>query len=102
SAGALRAQVKDGTMPGDRLEYDYLNKNIAAQGKLKLVSRGRVVTGEQMFYTDKTQEVEFKGPAHARDEKGQTFDTATGVQLALDKSGISHVPGKFTATLYVD
>jgi LPS export ABC transporter protein LptC len=102
SNGSVREQVKDGTMTGDRLEYDYRNKNVAAQGKLKLVSRGRTVTGDRLFYTDKTQEVEFFGPVHARDEKGQTFDTATGVKLALDKSGISHVPGKFTATLYVD
>jgi lipopolysaccharide export system protein LptA len=102
SSGGVRDQLKDGTMTGDRLEYDYRNKNVAAQGHLKLVSRGRTVTGERLNYTDKTQEVEFIGPVHARDEKGQTFDTAAGAKLALDKSGISHVPGKFTATLYFD
>lgn len=100
--GDLRGQVRDGVMTGDRLEYDYRNKNIAAAGHLKLISRGRTATGERLFYTDKTEEVEFFGPVHARDEKGQTFDTGTGLKLALGKGGISHVPGKFTATLYVE
>jgi hypothetical protein len=97
----LRGQVKDGIMTGDHLEYDYRNKNVAARGNLKIVSRGRTATGEEMFYTDKTEDVEFRGPVHARDEKGQTFDTATGLTLSLKKDGISHVPGKFTATLFV-
>jgi lipopolysaccharide export system protein LptA len=98
----VKGQVKDGVMTGDRLEYDYRSKNIAAEGKLKMVSRGRTATGEKLFYTDKTEIVEFFGPVHARDEKGQTFDTPTGLQLAMNKDGISHVPGKFTATLFVN
>jgi LPS export ABC transporter protein LptC len=100
--GDLKSQVKDGVVTGDRLEYDYRNKNIAAQGNLKLVSRGRTATGEKLFYRDKTEEAEFFGRVHARDEKGQTFDTNTGLTLALGKGGISRVPGKFTATLLVD
>jgi lipopolysaccharide export system protein LptA len=98
----LRGQVKDGTMTGDRLEYDYRNKNVAAQGNLKMVSRGRTATGEKLFYTEKTDEVQFFGPVHARDEKGQPFDTPTGLTLSLKKEGVSRVPGKFTATLFVE
>jgi peptide/nickel transport system substrate-binding protein len=30
--GDLKSQVKDGVMTGDKLEYDYRNKNIAAEG----------------------------------------------------------------------
>src|SRR5438876_6957696 len=89
-------------MTGDRLEYDYRNKNVAARGNLKMTSRGRTATGEQLFYTDSTEIVEFFGPVHARDEKGQPFDTPTGLTLSLNKTGISRVPGKFHATLYVN
>jgi len=98
----VRGQVKDGIMTGDHLEYDYRNKNVAAQGNLKMTSRGRIATGEKLFYTDSTENVEFFGPVHARDEKGQTFDTPTGLTLSLNKAGISHVPGKFHATIYVN
>jgi lipopolysaccharide export system protein LptA len=97
----LKGQVKHGTMTGDRLEYDYKNKNVSAEGNLKMASGGRTATGEKLFYTDKTEEVQFIGPVHAHDEKGQVFDTATGLTLALNKTGVSHVPGKFTATLIV-
>jgi lipopolysaccharide export system protein LptA len=98
----LRGQVKDGVMTGDHLEYDYRNKNVAAQGNLKMKSRGRVATGEKLFYTDSTEIVEFFGPVHARNEKGWTFDTPTGLTLSLNKTGISRVPGKFHATMYVN
>jgi lipopolysaccharide export system protein LptA len=97
----LRGQVKDGVMTGDHLDYDYRNKNVAAQGNLKMTSRGRVATGERLFYTDSTEIVQFFGPVHAHDEKSQTFDTAAGLTLSLNKKGISHVPGKFKAVLYV-
>lgn len=98
----LRGQVKDGVMTGDRLEYDYRNKNVAARGNIKIVSRGRTATGEELFYTDRTEIVEFRGPVHARDEKGQVFDTATGLTLSLNKKGTSHIPGKFTAKIFVE
>jgi lipopolysaccharide export system protein LptA len=97
----LKGQVKDGVMTGDRLEYDYRTKNIAAHGNLHMQSRGRTATGQDLFYTDKTEIVEFRGPVNYRDEKGETFKTETGLQLALNKNGISHVPGKFTGTLLV-
>ena len=58
-------------------------------------------TGEKLFYTDKTQEVEFIGPVHARDKDGQVLDTPTGLTLSLKKDGKSRIPGKFTGTLFV-
>jgi lipopolysaccharide export system protein LptA len=98
-SGNLKDRLKEGVVTGDRLEYDYRNKNIAAQGNLKLVSKGRTATGEKMLYADKTEIAEFIGKVHARDEKGQTFDTDTGCKLALNKGGISNVPGRFKAML---
>jgi lipopolysaccharide export system protein LptA len=100
--GSLKDRLKEGVVTGDKLEYDYRNKNISAKGNLKLVSKGRTLTGEQMFYTDKTEMAEFIGKVHARDEKGQPFDTDEGCKLALNKRGISHVPGRFKATLYYE
>jgi lipopolysaccharide export system protein LptA len=100
--GDLRSRVKDGVMTCDRVEYDYRNKNIGAQGNLKLTSRGRSVVGERLFYTDRTEEVEFFNKVDARDEKSQTLHTENGLKLALNKSGFSHIPGPFTATIVVD
>jgi lipopolysaccharide export system protein LptA len=100
-SGNLKDRIKEGVVTGDKLEYNYRSKNIAAQGNLKLVSKGRTATGEKMFYTDKTEIAEFFGKVHARDEKGNIFDPETGCKVALNKGGIS-TSGPFKATLFFE
>jgi len=98
-----REQVKDGTVDCDRLEYDYRNKNIAAQGNLKLFSRGRTVVADRATYIDKTEDAEFFGPVHYRDNKSRTFDTPDGLKLSLKKGAEEiHAPGKFKGTFPID
>jgi len=99
----VREQVKDGTLDCDRLIYDYRNKNIDAQGNLKLVSRGRTVVADRATYIDKTENAEFFGPVRYHDDKRRTFETAAGLKLNLKKGAEEmHAPGKFKATLVVD
>jgi lipopolysaccharide export system protein LptA len=98
-----RDQVKDGTIDCDRLEYDYRNKNIAAQGNLKLVSRGRTVIADRATYVDKTEQAEFFGPVHYRDDKSRTFETGAGLKLYLKKGAEEmHAPGKFKLSFPVE
>jgi lipopolysaccharide export system protein LptA len=98
-----RDQVKDGTIDCDRLEYDYRNKNIAAQGNLKLVSRGRTVIADRATYIDKTEQAEFFGPVHYRDDKGYTFETPSGLKLYLKKGAEElHAPGKFKGVFPIE
>jgi lipopolysaccharide export system protein LptA len=101
----LRDQLKgETTITGQKLEYDYRRKNVAAEGSLKVLNRGRTVTAQRLNYTDRTEDLIIEGDAvRWEDEKGQHW-TARGpikINLAEGRETIEvnqPLTGKFLVT----
>lgn len=82
---SLRDKVQGETViTGQKLEYDYRRKNVAAEGNLKIVNRGRTITAQSMTYSDRTEDLVLNGETiRWEDEKGQHVVTRGPVKMNL-------------------